>query len=87
MNDKDITNWVDPDIVVLSGADATFDLKLESEFKHFFEVGWLDSQFDDLREKWDKHLNDPSPHARVLGKTALWAVVQHRKIQRRVEDC
>ena len=86
MNDKDITNWVDPDIVALSSADATFDLGLEAEFKRFFEVDWLDSQYDDLRANWDKHLNDPSPHARVLGKTALWAVVQHRKIQRRVED-
>lgn len=80
-------NWVDPDILAyFDGSEvATFDFESEKDFKEFFEVGWLDPKYDDLRERWDKHIHDPDPYGRLLGKTALWNLVQLRNIQSRVQ--
>lgn len=86
MTNPDTANWVDPDIIAYyeeSGGVSSFDFDLEKEFKEFFEIGWNDPKYDDLRETWDKHLIDESPHARVLAKTALWSVVRLREVQGR----
>jgi hypothetical protein len=77
-------NWIDPDILAFhEGGAVSYDLEKEKEFKTFFEIGWLDPAYDDIRERWDKQLQDPSAHARVLAKTALWSVVQLRILQRK----
>ncbi len=79
-------NWIDPDILAYNdGAHASYDLEKEKEFKEFFTRGWLDSKYDDIRNRWDKQLNDPSAHARVLAKTALWSLVQLRNIQENIQ--
>ena len=88
MNDEEPNkNWVDPDIVAMreaEGSDGSFDFENERTFREFFETGWLDPKFDDLRPIWDPLLNDEEPRARVLAKTALWSVVQLRRMQEKV---
>jgi len=81
------TNWIDPDLLeydenALVGADKAKEL----EFKKFFEAGWQDPSFDDIRESWDPLLNDESAHARVLAKTALWGVVQLRALRENISN-
>ena len=79
-------NWIDPDILAFNdGTHASYDLEKEKEFKEFFTHGWLDPAYDDIRTKWDKQLNDPSAHARVLAKTALWSLVQLRELQKKIQ--
>lgn len=81
-NNNESLNWIDPDILAFNeGSGVGYDLEKEKEFKEFFATGWLDPAYDDIRERWDKQLQDPSAHARVLAKTALWSVVQLRIIQ------
>lgn len=75
-------NWVDPDVIAYNdGTKVEYDYDKEREFKDFFDIGWLDSSYDNIRENWDSLLNDESPHARVLVKTALWGVHQLRKLR------
>jgi hypothetical protein len=77
------TNWVDPDILAYDeGSAVNYDLDQERRFKEFFEIGWLDPKYDHLRERWDKLLQDESPHARVLAKTALWSLAQYLELNR-----
>ncbi len=79
-------NWIDPDILAFNeGAGVSYDQEKEKEFKEFFTHGWLDPKYDDIRIRWDKQLNDPSAHARVLAKTALWSLVQLRNIQEKIQ--
>lgn len=81
-------NWVDPDVVAYyeaSGGAPTYDLVREREFKTFFETGWLDPRYDDLRERWDPRIKDEDPYGRVLGKTALWSLVQLRESQGKIK--
>jgi hypothetical protein len=71
------TNWVDPDILEYNGGVADpANRENEERFKQFFEVEWLEPKYDHLRERWDKHLNDPEPIGRLFGKTALWSYIQ-----------
>ena len=82
-------NWVDPDIVAYyekQGGMPVFDLELERGFKEFFETGWQDPQYDDLRPRWDPHINDVDPYGRVLAKTALWSVVSLREAQSKLRQ-
>lgn len=84
MPNPDVKNWVDPDVIAYyeqSGGVASFDIDLERSFREFFETTWLDQKYDDLRETWDHHLNDESPNARLLAKTALWSVVRLRELK------
>lgn len=79
-----IGNWVDPDIVAYykgSGDTPGFDPERERTFKEFFEEGWFDSRYDDLRPMWDPLLQDTDPYGRVMAKTALWNLVCLRKAQ------
>jgi hypothetical protein len=74
-------NWIDPDLLAYDiNAAVDADKDGEKEFKKFFEVGWLDPSFDDIRERWDPLLHAESPGARVLAKTALWSVKRLREI-------
>ncbi len=76
------TNWIDPDILAYDENSAIgADMDMEKKFKEFFEVGWFDPSFDDIRERWDPLLHNESPHARVLAKTALWSVKQLRELR------
>jgi len=79
---ENITNWVDPDFVAMneSSGNGNFNLEAERGFKKFFEEDWHGPQFDDLREVWDPLINDKDSHGRVLAKTALWSVVNLRKL-------
>lgn len=75
-------NWVDPDILAYEGENAAnLDFELEREFRDFFAIEWQEPQWDFLRERWDKHLNDEDPYGRLLGKTALWNLVQLHKLR------
>ncbi len=87
LDSNDELNWVDPDIIAYcEGTHAPdYDPVLERDFKEFFITGWLDPKYDPLREHWDPLINDESPHARVLAKTALWSCVQVFDNYRRLE--
>ncbi len=78
------SNWVDPDIIAhheASGDTPAYDLAREGEFKAFFESGWLEPQYDDLRSRWEPLIKDEDSYGRVLAKTAFWSVVKLRKAQ------
>jgi|GEM_PF-2442727 len=80
---------VDPDIFAYyadGGKIPSFDLKAEREFKKFIETGWLDPQYDDLRERWDPLILSDNPQGRVMAKTALWSLVKLREIQNRIKN-
>lgn len=80
--DQEPINWMDPDLLEFDASLAEgADQGREQEFKQFFESTWHEPQYDDLRERWDPHLHDEDAHARVLAKTALWSIVQHRKLR------
>ncbi|MEK7603017.1 MAG: hypothetical protein AAB459_02110 [Patescibacteria group bacterium] len=82
-NQNENLNWVDPDILEYNGGVADpANKENERKFKEFFETEWLKPRYDHLRERWDKHLNDPDPRARVMGKVALWSYVQYLKIKK-----
>ncbi|HEY4964682.1 MAG TPA: hypothetical protein VIH90_08400 [Candidatus Saccharimonadales bacterium] len=81
-NDNEFTNWVDPDILAeYDGIDIGFDRELEEGFKEFFETGWLDPKYNDLRERYDPLLQDEDPNGRLYGKITLWSVVRLRAMQ------
>ncbi|HUC87727.1 MAG TPA: hypothetical protein VMR95_01080 [Candidatus Binatia bacterium] len=74
---KKFLNWVDPDILAYNDGNVDMgSMRRELEFKEFFETGWLDSSYDYLRERWDPLIHDEDPHGRLLGKIALWSVIQ-----------
>lgn len=78
--EQQYTNWIDPDILAYDEKAAIgADLELEKEFKEFFLVGWLDSSYDDIRERWDPLLHDENPHGRLFAKTALWSIKRLRE--------
>ncbi len=80
--DSEFQNWVDPDILAeFDGNDIGYDCELEQGFKEFFEVGWLDSKYDHLRQRWDPLIHDKEPKGRLYGKIALWSLVRLRAIQ------
>lgn len=81
-DNTEFTNWVDPDVLAeYEGQDIGYNQELEEEFKKFFETGWLDPKFDDLREHWDPLIHDQEPKGRLYGKIALWSLVRLRAIQ------
>ncbi len=71
-------NWVDPDVLAWNdGAEgAVYDHALEAEFKEFFQTGWQHSRYDRLRPTWDELIYSDDPRTRVMGKVALWSLVQ-----------
>jgi hypothetical protein len=78
---SELVKYVDPDILAhAEGFDpATYDRTREREFKEFFETGWHDPKYDDLRKVWNPLITHEDPRCRVSGKTALWAVFQLRE--------
>jgi hypothetical protein len=79
MEDKNV-NWIDPDILAFDESLAfSGNREKELAFKRFFEIGWLDPKYDDIRESWDSLLKDEDPHGRLLAKTALWSVIRLRQ--------
>jgi hypothetical protein len=78
----EFTNWVDLDILAENeDRNIGYDQKSEQGFKDFFEVGWLDSKYDYLRDRWDHLINDNDPRGRLMGKVALWNLARLLNIQ------
>lgn len=78
-------NWIDPDILAYNDdLSVEYDLNKESEFKEFFQVGWLDPTYDDIRDKWNVLLIDEDPNARLYAKTALWSVHRLRLLRKKL---
>lgn len=76
-NGDEYKNWVDPDILAeYDGKDIGYEQALEQGFKEFFESGWLDPKYDDIRESWDPLIHDEDPKGRLYGKVALWSLVR-----------
>ncbi len=83
--DENPLNWVDPDMLEYAGGNvSTLDLPKEREFKLFFTEEWPKPKWDYLRERWDALINDKDPHGRLLGKTALWNLVQLHELERKM---
>ncbi len=75
---SDHLNWVDPDIIVYYGGQIDPEtVDNERRFKDFFEKEWPKSEYDPLRERWDKRIYDSDSNGRVLGKTAAWSYIQY----------
>lgn len=70
------TNWVDPDILAMEGANSGFSQEDEQGFRVFFEKDWSDPKYDAMRGSWDPLIHDPEPKIRLYSKVALWNLVR-----------
>lgn len=81
-------NHIDPDIIAynLDHDIPMDDSEEERTFMEFFKTEWLDPKYDDLRETWDKHINDEDAHGRLMGKIGLWSVIQLRDTRAKAKE-